>query len=115
MKKVYVLMLAIILLGLSSFQIISTQLKITVINNLGKTEEGVRVRLFKTEEDYNTEKNIVQEHYTDKKGVVIFKNLEAREYYINAVKDNKTNAGNGEKTEVLKDRMITKVTVVIQE
>lgn len=114
-KKTLGVLGMVALITLSSFQIITTQLKIKVINNLGKTEEGVRVRLFKTEEDYNSEKNMVEEHYTDAKGFVTFKNLEPIAYYINAVKDAKTNAGNGEKTDVLKEKQVNKITVIIQE
>mgnify|MGYP002777099115 CR=1 FL=1 len=109
--------LTVLALGfvLMSFQIITTQVKIKVMNNLGKVEEGVRVRLYKTEEDYKSEKNMVEEHYTDAKGYVTFKNLDPIAYYINAVKDNKNNYGNGEKTEPLKEKQINKMTVIIQE
>jgi len=115
MKKI-VFTVALALTGLLvSFQIITTSLKLTVINNLGKEEEGVRVRLFKTEADYKAEKNAVDEHYTDKKGVVSFKGLEPIPYYINAVKDKKNNYGNGELTDSLKEKQMNKLKVVIQD
>lgn len=115
MKKLSLLLITLFSITLLSFQLISTQIKIKVLNNLGATEEGVRIRLFKTEEDYKTEKNTVQEHYTDKKGMVSFKDLEPIPYYINAVKDSKTNAGNGEKSDSLKANMFNKMTVIISE
>lgn len=115
MKKVVsigILMLSIVLM---SFQFFSTSIKITILNNLGKEEEGVRVRLYKTEEDYKTEKNKVDEHYTDRKGNVSFKNLEPIPYYINAVKENKTNAGNAELSDSLKKDMLNKMKIIISE
>src|SRR5262245_7091838 len=80
-----------------SFQIIKTQLTITVRNELGNTEEGVKVQLFETEDDYKTEKNVASEGYTDKKGNVKFKDLKAIPYFVIARKDDKDNSGGGEK------------------
>ncbi len=115
MKKTFIYMASGLAILLMAFQIISTQIKMKVMNNLGKEEEGVRVRLYKSEEDYKAEKNLVEEHYTDKKGMVAFKNLEPIPYYINAVKDKKNNYGNGELTDSLKEKEINKITVVIQD
>ncbi|MFN0047866.1 MAG: carboxypeptidase regulatory-like domain-containing protein [Cytophagales bacterium] len=115
MKKALLFLIIGISIFTVSFQLITTQLKLTILNNLGKEEEGVRVRLFKSEADYKAEKNKVDEHYTDKRGVVSFKNLEPIPYYINAVKDNKNNYGNGELTDSLKEKEINKVKVIIQD
>jgi hypothetical protein len=49
------------LMALMSFQLIKTQLTITIRNELGNTEEGVTVQLFETEEDYKAEKNVAAE------------------------------------------------------
>ena len=115
MKKLSLLFFAFILVTLSSFQLVSTQIKIQVLNNLGKPEWGVKVRIFKTEEDYNTDKNAIEEQFTDKKGHVNFKDLQTVSYYISASKDLKTNASNGVKSEILKEKMINKMTVVIND
>lgn len=115
MKK-NILIVAISMIAIVAFsQLITTQLKLTILNNLGKEEEGVRVRLYKTEADYKAEKNQIDEHYTDKKGVVSFKNLEPIPYYINAVKENKNNYGNAEVTDSLKEKQINKVKVIISD
>jgi hypothetical protein len=102
------------ILMLMSFQIIKTQLSVTIRNELGNTEEGVTVQLFETEEDYKTEKNAAAEGQTDKKGVVKFKELKAISYYVIARKDDKDNSGGGEQTGKLEANRINKVTVVIQ-
>lgn len=115
MKRFTFLLITFLFVTLSSFQLISTQLKIQVLNNLGKAEWGVKVKIFKTEEDYNTEKNAIEEQFTDKKGYVNFKNLETIPYYILAVKDTKSNAANGVKSDPLKEKTINKMTVVISE
>lgn len=115
MKKEFTISIVFLAIGLMSFQFFSTSIKIMVLNNLGKEEEGVRVRLYKTADDYKSEKNKVDEHYTDKKGNVTFKNLEPIPYYINAVKDNMTNAGNAELSDSLKKEMLNKMKIIISE
>lgn len=97
-----------------SFQIIKTQLTVTVRNELGNTEEGVTVQLFETEEDYKTEKNVSAEGVSDKKGIIKFKDLKAISYYMIARKEDKDNSGGGEQTGKLEANRINKVTVIIQ-
>jgi uncharacterized protein (DUF2141 family) len=77
------------LLALMSFQLIKTQLTITIRNELGNTESGTTVRLFETEDDYKAETNAVAEGKTDAKGVVKFKELKAISYFVIASKDDK--------------------------
>lgn len=96
------------------FQIIKTQLHVTIRNELGNTEEGVTVQLYENEEDYKTEKNVVQESVTDEKGVAKFKELKAIGYFVLAKKDDKNNFGAGEKTAPLEAKRINKVTIVIE-
>lgn len=95
-------------------QIIKTSLNITVRDELGNTAEGVTVKLFENEADYLAEKNPSIEGVTDAKGFVRFKNLKAIAYYILAKKDDKDNAGKGEKTSVLEEKKINKVTIIIE-
>jgi uncharacterized protein (DUF2141 family) len=97
-----------------SFQLIKTQLTITVRNDLGNTEQGTKVQLFETEDDYKAEKNPVAEGTTDAKGNVKFKELKAIVYYVIASKDDKDNSGGGEQTGKLEANRINKVTIVIQ-
>ena len=97
-----------------SFQIIKTQLAVTIRNELGNTEQGVSVQLFETEEDYKNETNVAAQGVTDAKGVVKLKELKAVSYYVLAKKDDKDNFGGGEQTGKLEANRINKVTVVIQ-
>jgi hypothetical protein len=99
---------------LASFQIIKTQLTITVRNELGNTEEGVKVQLFETEEDYKNEKNVAAEGTSDKKGNVKFKELKAIPYFVIARKGDKDNSGGGEQVGKLEPNRINKATLVIQ-
>ena len=105
---------AVALLMLLSFQIIKTQLTVTIRNELGNTEEGVTVQLFEKEDDYKTEKNVAAEGKTDKKGVVKFKDLKSISYYVIARTEEKDNSGGGEQTGKLEENRINKVTIVIQ-
>lgn len=99
---------------LASFQIIKTQMVLTVRNELGNTEAGATVQLYENEADYKAEKNPAASGTTDEKGVVRFKDLKAISYFILARKDDKDNAGGGEQTGELAAKRINKVTVVIQ-
>lgn len=103
-----------ILVLVMSFQLIKTQLTVTVRNDLGNTEQGASVRLFETEDDYKAETNPVAEGKTDAKGNVKFKELKSITYYVIASKDDKDNSGGGEQTGKLEANRINKVTIVIQ-
>jgi hypothetical protein len=107
-------LVSISMLVLMSFALLKTQLVITVRNELGNIEEGVKVQLYETEDDYKAEKNVAFEGYTDKKGVVKFKELKPASYYLLARKDDKDNFGGGEQTGKLEESRINKVTVIIQ-
>lgn len=105
---------SVFMLALMSFALIKTQLTVTVRNELGNIEEGVKVQLYETEDDYKTEKNAAFEGYTDAKGVVKFKDVKPTTYYLLARKDDKDNSGGGEQTGKLEENKINKVTVIIQ-
>jgi hypothetical protein len=107
-------LVSIFMLALMSFQLLKTQLVVTVRNELGNIEEGVKVQLYETEDDYKAEKNVAFEGYTDKKGVVKFKELKPTTDYLLARKDDKDNFGGGEQTGKLEESRINKVTVIIQ-
>lgn len=111
LPKLVIPALAVLLL---SFQIIKTQMHITIRNDLGNTEEGVTVSLYENEADYKAEKNAVQTATTDKKGVAKFKDLKAISYFVLAQKGDKNNFGGGEQTGELQAGRINKVTVVIE-
>ncbi len=107
-------LISIFMLALMSFELIKTQLVVTVRNELGNLEEGAKVQLYETEDDYKAEKNVAFEGYTDKKGVVKFKELKPATYFLLARKDDKDNFGGGEQTGKLEENKINKVTVIIQ-
>jgi hypothetical protein len=115
MKKIYLSIAAVVFLMLTlQFQIIKTQMSVTIRNELGNTEDGVTVQLYETEDDYKTEKNVVAEGVTDSKGIVKFKELKAISYFILARKGDKNNINAGEQTGKLEAKRINKVTVVIE-
>lgn len=114
MKHIKSLIGLAFMLALLSFQLIKTQMQITIRNELGNTEEGVTVQLFENEADYKAEQNAVQTQTTDKKGVAKFKDLKAISYFVLAKKGDKNNFGGGEQTGALQDGRINKVTIVIE-
>src|SRR5690606_4971150 len=115
MKRITQLsLLAILIAGLSGFQLIKTTLNITVRNDLGNIVEWATVRLFENEDDYSKEENAAAEGTTDAKGVVKFKDLKAIAYFVLVEKDDLNNFGGGEQTGKLEAKRINKVTIVIQ-
>ena len=95
-------------------QVLPTSLKVVVRNNLGNTEENVKVQLYKSKDDYRSETQAVGEDFTDQKGRVTFKKLEPIVYYINATKGEANNYGIGAQTDTLKEGRINKLTVIIE-
>lgn len=95
--------------------ILKTSLLITVLDDLGNPVEGANVQLYKTEKDYLESTNPVTEKLlTDKKGKVMFKNLEPVAYYVNAERNGATNDGAGAKTEKLVEKRLNKVNIIIE-
>ncbi len=117
MKKILILFSLIVFFPAFSTvleQIVKTQIHITVRNDLGNTVEGVSVKLFESEKDYNDETNVAAEGVTDAKGIVKFKELKTISYFVMAEKDGQNNFGGGEVTGKLEEKKINKVTIVIQ-
>ena len=95
-------------------QLINTSLTITVRDELGNTVSGASIKLFESEENYNSEKNATAEGITDPKGVFKFKKIKATSYFVLVKKDDKDNTGGGEKIGKLEEGKFNKVTIVIQ-
>lgn len=112
LTKIFILFAAVALL--SAFQIIKTQLTVTVRDDLGNIVTGATVKLYETEDDYNKEENVAAEGTTDDKGKAKFKELKAIPYYLLVEKGDKNNFGGGEQTGKLEEKKINQVTVVIQ-
>lgn len=94
---------------------LKTSLEITIRDRLGNTVEGVKVKLYKTHEDFQSDVNFIQEPLeTNSKGKVVFKNLEAVPYYISAVKGDNNNYGDGEMVDTLVANRKNKVTIIIR-
>ena len=118
-KYLVVLLLTIAAVGIkpeAQAQIFNTKLKITVVDDLGNVVVAARVTLYANAADYKAEKNPVQESLlTSKKGVVTFKKLTRKEYYVRVEKDDMTNAGGGEIISDLEMKQLNKANVVISE
>ncbi len=114
-RFLFVLIFVTLAAGSASSQIFKTSLEITIRDRLGNVVEGAEVQLYRTFEDYQNETNPISEvQITDTKGRVLFKELEARPYYVNAHKGDENNYGEGEMVDTLVENRKNKVTVVIQ-
>ena len=116
MKKTVLLFALLVCLSLTaSAQIFDTSIRITILDELGNPVEGAAVQLYRSEDDYRNETNAATEvHYTDAKGQVKIKDLEARVYYVNAEKGDKNNIGAGVMTDKLEEKKLNKVTIIIE-
>ncbi len=95
-------------------QILPTSMKITVLNSLGNPVKNAKVTIYETREDYEKEENAVAgPAFTDQKGRVTFKNLKEKRYFIQAVKDDMNNYGEGEQTDKLKKGKVNKFNIII--
>lgn len=107
-------LLILIFVSASAFQLMKTNLTITVRDELGNLVPGATVQLFEKEEDYTKEQNVAAEGVTDPKGVLKLKDLKSIAYYVIVRKDDKDNSGGGEQTGKLEEKKINKVTIIIQ-
>lgn len=97
-------------------QILSTKLKITVVDELGNVVPDAKVTIYGSEADYNKEVNPVQPfQLTDSKGKVTFKKLNTKSYYVIIRKGDKDNSGGGEIISTLKKGKVNKANVVITD
>ena len=100
--------------GFETSKSLATSLKITIRNDLGNTESGVLVTLYKSKKDFQKEENFVLKGHTNDKGVVSFKGLNAIAYFVSAVKGDMNNYGAGVQTNPLDANKINKVTIIIE-
>ena len=116
MKKLHLLLLlSLLVIGLASFTVLRTDIRINVRNELGTLESDVKVSLYKTKENYDKSEAAVFTGVTDVKGNVTFDGVESIEYYIGAVKGDRNNFGAGEKTTALQANKLNKFTIIISE
>jgi len=119
MKNLFFIIIGILLISasftLQKNQLLPTNLRITVLDNLGNVQQGVTVALYKTENNYREEKNpITDKKVTDKKGRVTFKKIDPMIYYIHAIKGELNNDGGGVQTDTLISGKLNKVNVIIE-
>ena len=99
---------------LSIGQLLSTKLQVVVRNDLGNLVEGATVKIFKTEADYESEKNASGQGQTDDKGKIVLSDLESVIYYIHVEKNDLSNIGRGVQTNKLKAKRKNIVNVIIE-
>ena len=95
-------------------QLFPTNLKVTVLDELGNSVEEAQVNLYKTKEAYLKSENALFSGTTNANGMVKFKKLDATNYFIEVIKADKRNDGLGAETEPLTKGKTNKVNVVIQ-
>ena len=96
LSAVLVTLLTASILPTENLQLLPTNLRVTVLDDLGNIQEGAVVVIYDNEQDYRFETNpIAGPEETDKKGRVTFKKIPAQSYYIMAMKGEKKNDGKG--------------------
>lgn len=117
MKKI-IFSTLIILLTMVAFdaqsEVLPTNLKITILDNLGNPVADAKVSIYSSKDDYLNSKNAITQGVTNAKGIVKFKKLEPKAYYIEAVSGDKKNDGLGAATDQLQEGRTNLVNVVIE-
>ncbi|MGL1889128.1 MAG: carboxypeptidase-like regulatory domain-containing protein [Reichenbachiella sp.] len=113
------LLLAVILMITASFHVaegvLSTSLRVTVLDELGNPAVGVPVSIFASKPDYKAEVNpVVPTDSTDEKGRVTFKGLDPISYFVHAELEGKSNIGGAVLTAVLIEGKTNKVNTTIE-
>lgn len=111
-----IVMSAVLFQNKAEAQILSTKLKITIVDALGNVVHDAKVRIFKNEADYTKEVNDVQKFkLTNAKGQVTFKKLNAASYYILVEKGDLNNSDGGSIVDTLQAGKVNKVNIVITD
>jgi len=109
----FIVLLSVSFIGRNSMAL-PTSLKITVLNKLGNVVEGAKVTLYRNSGDYeNNENAVAGPEKTNAKGQVTFKKLQAKSYYVEVKKGDKSNYGEAEQTGTLIKGKINKVNIII--
>jgi len=99
----------------NSEQILSTSLRVTVMNDLGNLVPGATVNIYATEEDYRNSTNPVKPAQTaNDKGRVSFKKLDPTVYFLDVQMGDLNNVGLAVQTDTLKPNLINKVNIIIE-
>jgi hypothetical protein len=112
-RKLSVFLLSLTILA-GYAQLLKTSLSITVRDEVGNIVTGADIAMYETADDYTKEKNAVFTAITDEKGMVKFKDVKPKGYFVVVRKDDKDNSGGGEQTGVLESGKLNKVTIIIQ-
>lgn len=118
MRKPFVFVVLFALMASFTFttssQILPTNLRLTVLNNIGNPVQGAMVKIYATEDDYDEDVNAVAAAVSDKKGIVNLKGLETKKYYVRATKGKMSNADTAYETDQLVSGRINRINLIIQ-
>ena len=101
MKILTLVFLCLIFVSFSIYTVDSTKVKIIVVDENSSLVEGANVILYINHERYKSEKNASASGKTNSKGVIQFKNLEEKVYYIHVRKGQLNNNGGSIQTDTL--------------
>ncbi len=118
MKRNIVVVIVVLLMvgtGFTTYQLIPTNLRVTVISEENNAfVEGASVSIYTTEADFNNRENHIGEiQTTDRRGRTTFRKLEAAEYYIYAEKGDLNNIGMAVRTDSLEAGKINVINIII--
>lgn len=102
-------------LMLCSFDLIKTQLRITVFDDLGNVRKGAKVSLYEKEEDFNNNKPTYGPLQTDEKGKAFFIGVTNGPFIIEVVDGDYSNDFGGQKTDLLEQGKINKINIIISK
>lgn len=92
-----------------------TKMKVVVMNPDSSAVMDATIKIYRSEEDYRSEKNQVGVTVkSNKKGMAKIKELEPIPYYVLVEKGEKSNIGGGVMTEALQEGKWNKISAIIE-
>jgi len=117
MKKIFLIcsfIFGIYTANTAHAQLFPTNLEVTVLSDKGNVQSGAIVKIYKSEEDYQKDENVVALGKTNAKGIIKFKKLEEIVYFIRAEKGDMDNESSANKTGKLEPKRNNMVNVIVE-
>ena len=114
MKKLLLILTIATVSCAFTWQIFNIKLNVTIVDASGKAVENAKVALYSSDGDHTKEEDMLQSGKTNSKGVVVFKKLETKAYYLAAEKGKLDNSLGDHKTGEMHKGKINKITLTIE-
>ena len=114
MKRLLFILTVAVLSSAFTWQLLHLKLNVSIVDASGEPVENAKVTLYSSDSDHTKEENALQSGQTNKKGVVVFKKLATKSYYLAAKKGKLDNSLGDHETGIMHKGKINKITLTIE-